>query len=260
MKIHRLAKYFPILEGEEFDLLVEDIKKNGQKESIKIIGDEILDGVNRYRACKKLDIEPIYADCSDKDPLAYVISENIRRRHMTESQRAMLATEMLPEFEKEAKERELEGKRKGGLTTRPTDRAVRRQNWHAARDDAAHMFGVSGPIIQRAKRIKEKAPDKVDEIIKGKVTVGAIDEEIRRAEASKLAAEDRGKRVEKGIKEHPKIVKEYLDFLKTFDDKLGLAIEAAKRKLFSPESINIIKSRHECLRARMEELEEKINE
>lgn len=177
MKIHRLAKYFPVLEGEEFDLLVEDIKKNGQRETIKIIGDEILDGVNRYRACRKLDIEPRFEDVSAEDPLAYVVSENIRRRHMTESQKAMLATEMLPEFEEQAKERMRTSKPGGGRETTRTDGRK-----ELARDDAAKHFGVSGPSVQRAKRIKEKAPEKVADIIKGTLTVTGVDKEIRQAE------------------------------------------------------------------------------
>lgn len=68
MKVHKYAKYFPILENEEFDLLVEDIKKNGQLEPIIMIGDEILDGVNRYRACKELEIESITEQYKGDDP------------------------------------------------------------------------------------------------------------------------------------------------------------------------------------------------
>lgn len=185
MKIHRLAKYFPVLEGEEFDLLVEDIKKNGQQEPIVLYQGEILDGVNRFTACEKLGIVPITKEYKGSDPLAYVISENIRRRHMDASQRAMLAQEMLPEFEKEATERiaksnqrGVEGRRSVGSQD-PTDE-------HRARDDAALHFGVSGPTIQRAKRIKREAPEKVDAIISGKTTVAAVDKELRaKAEAAR---------------------------------------------------------------------------
>lgn len=180
MKIHRLAKYFPILEGEEFDLLVEDIKKNGQLEPIVTVGGEILDGVNRHRACKQLGIEPITEEYAGDDPLGYVISLNIRRRHMDTSQRAMLATEMLPEFERKAKERIAESNRtRPGRSEDQPDSTWRDK--HSARDDAAKVFGVSGPTVQRAKRIKEEAPEKVDDIIKGKTTVGAVDEELRQA-------------------------------------------------------------------------------
>lgn len=102
MKIHKYAEYFPALEGEEFNLLVEDIKKNGQVEAIVTYRGEILDGANRYRACRAAGVEPKYQEYTGDDPLGHVVSLNVRRRHMDVSQRAMLATEMLPEFEAKA--------------------------------------------------------------------------------------------------------------------------------------------------------------
>lgn len=194
MKAHKLAAYFPILEGDEFDLLVEDIKKNGQMEPIVTYQGEVLDGWNRYRACESLGIVPITKEYDGDDPLSYVISANIRRRHMDVSQRAMLATEMLPEFEAEAKERHREAVRESAKAQRPagsksfTDARSSDQppDWrekHFARDDAAKVFGVSGPTVQRAKRIKEEAPERVADIIKGKATVTGVDAELREAKA-----------------------------------------------------------------------------
>ena len=108
MEAHRLAKYFPLLEGDEFNLLVEDIRKNGQLEPIVTVDGEILDGLNRYRACQEIGIEPVTEEYTGDDPLGYVVSLNVRRRHMDTSQRAMLATEMLPEFEAQAAARKIE--------------------------------------------------------------------------------------------------------------------------------------------------------
>lgn len=175
MNAHKLAGYFPILEGEEFEMLVEDIRKNGQLEPIVLYKGEILDGVNRYRACERLGIEPISEEYTGDDPLSYVVSINIRRRHMDKSQRAMLATEMLPEFEEEAKERQ--GKRVD-LTLGSDDHNV---SFGRSRENVASIFGVSGPTIQRAKRIKEEAPGKVPAIVSGKESIFAVDEELRQA-------------------------------------------------------------------------------
>lgn len=257
MRIHKLAKYFPVLEGEEFDLLVEDIKKHGQQEPIITVGDEILDGVNRYRACRKLDREPVFEAYTGDDPLAYVISLNIRRRHLSESQRAMLATEMLPEFEKEAKERmRIGGTRTptgGHVTTRTDGRK------ELARDDAARVFGVSGPSIQRAKRIKQEAPEKAEEIIKGKTTVGAVDNELRQAEAAKRAAARQEKQTGKEVKQEHHGVAEYFDALKAFRSRLQLTLEGSKREhWFAPESINLMRKKHDEIRALMAALEETV--
>ncbi len=187
MKIHKLAKYFPLLEGEEFDALVEDIKQHGQLEPIVTVNDEILDGVNRYNACVFLGIECLTKAYDGDDPLSYVISANIRRRHLDTSQRAMLATEMLPEFEALAEKHKSESAKK----QRPSDSTKfeslssidenlgqkTRENESSFR--VAKQFGISAPTVQRAKRIKEQAPGKVADIIQGKISVGAVDEELR---------------------------------------------------------------------------------
>ena len=105
MEAHRLASYFPIMEDEKFEKFKEDIKENGQLEPIITFDNQILDGLNRYRACTELGITPQFKAYGGKDPLHYVVSVNVHRRHMSVSQLAMVATEMLPEFEEEAKKR-----------------------------------------------------------------------------------------------------------------------------------------------------------
>jgi hypothetical protein len=83
---HPLADLFPLMEGIEFDELVADIKLNGLEEVIVMLDDQILDGRNRYLACLAADVEPLFVPHRGDDPLAYVISANLRRRHMEESQ------------------------------------------------------------------------------------------------------------------------------------------------------------------------------
>ena len=256
MKVHELAKYFPILEGEEFDLLVQDIREHGQLEPIVTVKGEILDGVNRYRACQQLGIEPITEEYQGDDALSYVISLNIRRRHLTESQRGMLANEMLPEFELEAKKTQ---GRRSDLTSVSRDTQVK-QDAHGpvgrSTTKAAKIFGVSHGSVARAKRIKEQAPEKVDDIIKGKTTVGAVDIELRQAKAAERATEQKEKATEKEVKQHPKIVKDYFDLIKGFKAGISFAIEGAKRDLFSPEARQFVKTKHEEIINLMYELEE----
>jgi hypothetical protein len=268
MKAHRLAKYFPILEGEEFKMLVEDIRKNGQLEPVVTYNGEILDGINRARACEVIGIEPKTEEYTGDDPLSYVVSINVRRRHMDTSQRAMLATEMLPEFTLQAKDRlsktasvNAKAKRPEGSTGfvstgGSVDPGLGWRGEHRARDDAARVFSVSAPTIQRAKRIQEQAPERVADIIAGRATVSQIDEELREAKAEKHREQAQEKETKTLPVQHPKAVKDYLVSCAVYRDSLELAIKCARADMFDPSAISIITTKHNAIRALMAEMEE----
>ena len=91
---HPYAKIFPLMEIEAFTAFVEDIKVNGLREAITINArNQVLDGLNRYRACLEAGVEPRFErkEISDKDALAFILSRNLHRRHMTTAQRAAAA-------------------------------------------------------------------------------------------------------------------------------------------------------------------------
>lgn len=93
-EFHEYASVFPILEGTELEALLADIKENGQINKIILYKGKILDGRNRYTVCKILGIEPETIEYTGDDPLGLVISQNINRRHLDTSQRAMVAAKL----------------------------------------------------------------------------------------------------------------------------------------------------------------------
>jgi hypothetical protein len=83
------ANIFPLMQGDEFDELVGDIKRRGLLDPIDIYNGKIIDGRNRARACENAGIEPQYKEFQGKDDdvTRYIISKNIHRRHLKPEQR-----------------------------------------------------------------------------------------------------------------------------------------------------------------------------
>lgn len=93
--IHPAATLFPLMTEEEFQGLKADIAENGQRECITVWKGQLIDGRNRLRACEELDRTPHVDELDeDEDPWAYVISHNLHRRHLTTTQRAMIAAKL----------------------------------------------------------------------------------------------------------------------------------------------------------------------
>jgi hypothetical protein len=93
LKFHEYAEVFPLIDGAEFDSLVDDIKSYGLREPIVRYKGKILDGRNRFLASQKAKIKPKYRDFKGDDAaaLAFVVSANVQRRHLNASQLAMAA-------------------------------------------------------------------------------------------------------------------------------------------------------------------------
>jgi chromosome segregation ATPase len=94
MKFHPYAEIFPLIEGDDFAALVADIKAHGLREKIVTYNGKVLDGRNRFLACQKAKVDHKFKEFkgSDADALAFVMSLNDCRRHLSTSQRAMAAS------------------------------------------------------------------------------------------------------------------------------------------------------------------------
>ena len=87
-EFHDVANLFPMLDVDELKALATDIFENGQREPITLFEGKILDGRNRYVACLDAGVEPLLTEYNGRHPVDYVISLNLKRRHLDESQRA----------------------------------------------------------------------------------------------------------------------------------------------------------------------------
>jgi hypothetical protein len=107
LKVHPAATLFPLMEGEPFRELKDDIERHGLREPIVIDDDfQIVDGRNRARALAHLASfgrvelkgngpgglsEGQWVSLDRNDPYDFVISMNLHRRHLTQKERRELA-------------------------------------------------------------------------------------------------------------------------------------------------------------------------
>ena len=172
---HEVANIFPMMSDDEFSALVEDIRANGQRQPIYIHDNKIVDGRNRYRACQKLGIEPDTRVWDGVGSLvSFVVSLNLQRRHLTSSQKATVAMDVLPILEAEAKERQrAAGEEFGrGKLGQLIDQAIDDQHQRAPRtaDIAAQMVGTNRQYVSDAKRLRDEAPELLERVRSGELT------------------------------------------------------------------------------------------
>lgn len=136
IKIHPAAELFPPMTDAEFQELKSDIAKNGCRVPITFWNGQLIDGRNRLRACQELGIEPWTDELDiEHDPWTYSISHNLHRRHLTTSQRAMVASAL--------------ANRKSG------ERTDLGQNCTRSIDDAAKSMNVSARSVKTANQVNE---------------------------------------------------------------------------------------------------------
>ena len=149
MEFHEVANLFPMMTPDEFAGLKEDIDRNGQIDPVWIHDGKIIDGRNRYLACTELGIEPLTREWNgDGDLVDFVVSMNVKRRHLTAGQKAFIALGILDHYAEQAKERMLSGK--------ADPKEIIPQG--TARDQAGAAVGVSGRYVSKAKQLAKQSP------------------------------------------------------------------------------------------------------
>jgi ParB-like chromosome segregation protein Spo0J len=154
--IHPVAALFPIMNDEELNDLIEDIRQNGQRENIVLDGDgQLLDGQNRQIACERLAIKPRTRIYEGGDPIAFIISMNVKRRHLSASQRAMIAA---------------------GIANLPLERPHKKpSNEGISQDTAAKLVNVSPASVERASVVRRDGADNVIAMVqRGDVSVTTV--------------------------------------------------------------------------------------
>ena len=192
---HPACNLFPPLESNLFETLINDIRTNGLCNPIVLLdapGDPhhgtILDGANRFQACKSAEVPPEFIFKKTNNPLKYAISANISRRQLDSSQRAILALRLLPELKKYAEIRMKSGQRNpsSNLSEGPGK----------ATSQASKQFGISTTYVETAAKIQRNGiPELLDLVLYKELSL-----DIAHKIALSYSKEEQQKLVNKGVK------------------------------------------------------------
>jgi len=139
LRPHSLAALFPELPPEELAELARDINERGQLEPIILHKGLILDGHNRYRACQIAGVKPQTEEFNPKatkrSPNEFVLSRNLRRRHLSVGQKAAIALEWSEQIQlsPRAEKNRRRGRPKGALTEAAKNIGINEQRVFEAR-------------------------------------------------------------------------------------------------------------------------------
>ncbi len=167
-RFHPACTVFPQLSDDDLQELADDIAANGLRNPIVLYQGKILDGRNRYLACEIAGVEPRFTEFDGEDPIGWVVSQNLLRRHLTASQKAVVALDLLPLLEKEAKQRQRQSNAYRGNGQSAHKCADRKGK---AAEVAAKIVGVGSRYVEEAKGIREKAPELIERLRSGGITM-----------------------------------------------------------------------------------------
>jgi len=160
LEIHALANIFPEMSEKEFKVFSADIKAKGLQTKITIYEGKVLEGRNRYKAARySLNDDSFQQLPVGVNPVDYVISMNVNRRHLSTSQRALIASRL--------------------VTTKLGSN--QHANGGVTFEKAAKMLNVGETILKDGKVVFENgAKEVIEKIQKGDLTIGKAKEIVKK--------------------------------------------------------------------------------
>lgn len=177
-RIHPFASRFPLLQGPRFEELVESIREMGIDVPVELNGSLVTDGRNRLRAVEALqergvEIEVRTVEWQPRDGRSieeHIFARNVLRRHLSDDQRAVLATELLPIVRAESAARQA-ATRFGAVTANstPPDNALEKPTRSNRDRVASSTLGRLAKVAGVSEHKMDRAIGLADDIAAGLV-------------------------------------------------------------------------------------------
>lgn len=194
---HAAAAIFPLMDAFALGRLADDIRAHGLREPIVLLDGLVLDGRNRQEACHLAGVEPAYVEWDGVgDPAVWVVSKNLHRRHLTESQRAMIGAKLLEYHRGAAKERlQATWAKPGQQVPQAPANLPEPKERGEAREAAAASVNVSPRSVQSAAVVVERgAPELIEAVEADEVSVSAAAEIASLPKAEQVEVVAKGER------------------------------------------------------------------
>lgn len=173
LEFHPYAELFPLIEGDDFEGFAADIREHGLRDQIVLLDGRILDGRNRYRAAIHHGLPGADGDAAwfrdfdpvvEGDPLAWVLSKNLARRHLSASQRAYIAA---------------------SVANMPGHRPDKSANLLTSQAEAGKRLNVSTRMVTSAARVLASGTAELKQLVsKGLLVISEAERAARLDEAA----------------------------------------------------------------------------
>jgi len=160
---HLLGRLLPAMGQDDFQRFAAGIAARGLDEEIVLYQGKILDGWSRYRACQAVRVEPRFREFAGDDPMAYVLSKNVERRHMSPVQILKVLEAARPVLEAEAVAR----KRAGVRDRAVSDLGKNSSQGGRVSEQIAKMAGVSMATVKDYHAVQTQASPQLKEAVDG---------------------------------------------------------------------------------------------
>lgn len=204
LQVHAIANIFPPMSEAEFQALKADIDQYGQREPVWLYEGKVIDGRHRVRACDELGRQPRTEVYDGFDAVAFVVSLNLHRRHLSESQRGIAFAKAAQLYEKGG-DRRSENFKASNEALKTTQAAMKVSDSTADRSRKVVGAGAdelisaveSGKVSVSAAATIAQAPKEQQreivakgerEILQAAKEIRAERSEVRRAENARLKA------------------------------------------------------------------------
>jgi len=177
--IHPAANLMPMMSESDYQIFLKDVDTKGFLHPVRITSDRlVIDGRNRLCASMDLSKDVSFETYNPTDPIAYVLSENLARRHLTVGQRACIAIDAEKMYSEDAKKRQAEAGSKNLKDFK--DNSLVETNSSPLRNDsqenksakkAADLVGIGSTAVKQGKKLEVEAPELFERVKTGEITL-----------------------------------------------------------------------------------------